>query len=177
MPCYIVQSIIILQCVEQIMRRGFSLVELLIVIVVIGILAVGAYPLIGTDSEADAATRQAELMGLLRLQQLTAMQNTGTDTAYGVTITGAAVNPQPTAGDNSVAATQLGSFTVSQAGVNLGETTLLFDGLGCPYQDDGSGGPTQLCAETSGFEVTIGGVGNRQVCLAPQGYIRPMGCQ
>lgn len=159
------------------MHRGFSLVELLIVIVVIGILAVGVYPLIGTDSEADVATRQAELVSLLRLQQLTAMQNTGTTTPYGVEITATAVVAEPANSDITVVAPQNGSFSIAQAGTNLGQPTLLFDSLGCPYINSGSGSPAQLCAETGGFEITVTGASSRSVCVEPQGYIKIAACQ
>ena len=56
--------------------NGFTLVELLLIIVILGILAVGAAPLLVSDRNVDQLTLREQALTILRQQQLVAMQQT-----------------------------------------------------------------------------------------------------
>ncbi|RUO42838.1 hypothetical protein CWE15_05390 [Aliidiomarina taiwanensis] len=155
---------------------GFTLVELIIVIVVISILAVTAVPrFMANDPSTELATLEARLMGLLRLQQQRAMQD-GASCCYGVTYDANAITLSAPAGVSLTAEADrvipLGdaSLTVTSSivGVNTGFT---FNSKGCP-------GPatTGLCG-VGAVELTFdSGAQSRSVCVQSQGYIRPGAC-
>lgn len=63
-------------------QRGFTLVELVTVIILIGILAVNVLPRFDGTSSYEAHTHRAQLISALRLTQQRAMQQTGDDIEF-----------------------------------------------------------------------------------------------
>ncbi|WP_404401342.1 prepilin-type N-terminal cleavage/methylation domain-containing protein [Idiomarina seosinensis] len=155
-------------------QRAFTLVELIIIIVLLGILAVSAYPLLGDRAGVDVATRQGELMSLLRLQQQRAMQDTASSQLYGVELSANQVVAIPGDADANVEAP--GAITLSLQTTQGSTITepVYFDAMGCPFV--GVGKPAQLCNLNSGLEIVISGAVERRVCLQSQGYIRAGQC-
>lgn len=155
---------------------GFTLVELIIVIVVIGILAVTAVPrFMADDPSTELAALEARLMGLLRLQQQRAMQD-GASCCYGVTYDTSAITLSAPSGVSLTAEADrviaLGSASLSVTSSIMGTATgFTFNSKGCP-------GPatTGLCG-AGAVELTFAsGAESRSVCVQSQGYIRPGAC-
>lgn len=65
--------------------QGFTLVELVTVIILIGILAINVLPKFVGSSNYEAHTQRAQLIAALRLTQQRAMQQTGQDMSSGET--------------------------------------------------------------------------------------------
>ncbi|WP_057832746.1 type II secretion system protein [Colwellia sp. TT2012] len=64
------------------LNRGFTLIELVTVIILIGILAVAVLPKFDGTSSYEAHTHRAQLIAALRLTQQRAMQQTNTTDGY-----------------------------------------------------------------------------------------------
>ncbi|WP_198677903.1 type IV pilin protein [Aliidiomarina shirensis] len=155
---------------------GFTLVELVIIIVVLGILSVTAAPRIFGDRGVEETTLEPRILSMLRLQQQRAMQDT-IRPCYGVTLTAAQLTPKDC--NDSVAAERILSLpnpavlTVVSAlpGANSG---FLFNGLGCPVSN-GHETNAEACGQSS-VELQIDGVENRRICVQSEGYIRSGSC-
>lgn len=155
---------------------GFTLVELIIVIVVIGILAVSVAPrLVGNNAGVEVATVEARLMGLLRLQQQRAMQDTAT-CCYGIIITSTKVAMKAPSGVSLPAETEreitLGAaaLTVSSA-LPEASSEFYFNSKGCPISSNGG-----ACGEYT-IEIALSaGTKSRRVCVQSQGYINAEAC-
>ncbi|PKI13153.1 prepilin-type N-terminal cleavage/methylation domain-containing protein [Colwellia sp. 12G3] len=63
-------------------NKGFSLIELIVVIILIGILAVSVAPKFDGTSSYEAHTHRAQLISALRLTQQRAMQQTNSSDGY-----------------------------------------------------------------------------------------------
>lgn len=158
--------------------NGLTLVELIIVIVLIGILAVTAGPAIFGRSGVDAVLYQDRLVGLLRLQQQRAMQDTTNN--YCVLIQGNRFGIPQICG----AATLPANFNQEFEGINLSEasnnvvvstqpsvSTVYFNGLGC------SGTSAQPSCGSLALQIAISeGSLTRSVCIQSQGFIREGEC-
>ncbi|WP_338021859.1 type II secretion system protein [Aliidiomarina quisquiliarum] len=142
---------------------GFTLIELIIVIVVLGILAVTAVPrFMASDPSTEMATVEARLMGLLRLQQQRAMQDTA-NFGYGVSMGANKVTTLPVEAERDI---NLDAVAVS--GLNTG---LYFNSKGCPVPSGGG-----VCG-VAAREITItAGSLTRNICVQSQGYIRLGSC-
>jgi MSHA pilin protein MshC len=64
------------------LNRGFTLVELVTVIILIGILAIAVLPKFDGTASYEAHSHRAQLISALRLTQQRAMQQTDTDDGY-----------------------------------------------------------------------------------------------
>jgi MSHA pilin protein MshC len=64
------------------LNRGFTLIELITVIILLGILAVAVLPKFDGTASYEAHTHRAQLISALRLTQQRAMQQTDTDDGY-----------------------------------------------------------------------------------------------
>lgn len=158
-------------------QRGFSLVELIAVIVVLGILAVSVGPKLLGREGVDEQAYQARLINLLRLQQQRAMQDPASSNVYCVAIADNRFGVPNDCGSGSLPA----SFAEDHLGLASNEQSSnisvspnavrYFNGLGCPT--------TAVDAEcgTAPLEVVISGSTELRVCAAGQGRIHRGACQ
>lgn len=163
--------------------RGFTIVELIIIIVVVGILAVSAYPLIGGRSGVDVAAYQGQVMSLLRLQQQRAMQDTATADLYSVCVSDEekeiALFKLPPGPDPGALCNIKGELNCDDRGdcvviddgedVTFSGPRINFDTMGCPYV--GTIQPETLCA-AGALTLQIKGATTRQIQINEQGYIQ-----
>lgn len=148
-------------------HKGFTLVELITVIVLLGILAVYAAPRFFTSGDADVVAAQASVAALLRMQQQRAMQDTVNSLAYGVDFAknGNILRVTPIAPDEAHRGEPL-----EFAGLELeGTSEIRFNALGCSSLGCG-GAPLEIRLRGSSV------AGNRFICINQQGYINNNPC-
>jgi len=156
---------------------GFTLIELIIVIVVIGILAVSVVPrFMGNSGATEMATIEARLLGLLRLQQQRSMQDTAS-CCYGVDKDANKVSSVTAPGVGLAAeferdiALDLVSVTFTRMLTSTVMTEFYFNSKGCPVSVGGG-----ICG-ASAIEITLSaGTESRSVCVQAQGYIHLGAC-
>ncbi|MBR9906829.1 MAG: type II secretion system protein [Gammaproteobacteria bacterium] len=157
-------------------QQGFTLVELIIVIVLVGILAVTAGPRIFGSGGVDQVVTERQLISLLRLQQQRAMQDMA-NPCYGISITSAQVSPVECGA--SINAARLIPLP-SANGINVvssisgAATGFYFNALGCPVSTNHAT-VAESCGQSS-VEIQMTGANARQICVQSQGYIRPGAC-
>ncbi|TDP32742.1 MSHA pilin protein MshC [Idiomarina aquatica] len=160
--------------------RGFTIVEFIIIIVVVGILAVSAYPLIGGRSGVDVAAYQGQVMSLLRLQQQRAMQDTAAENLYSVCVTNKEVGlfelepGAPCDIDAAALCEERGDCIAIDTKDSVefsGLSRINFDSMGCPYSD--SSQPETLCAGGP-LTLLIQGDTTRQIQINEQGYTQAL---
>jgi MSHA pilin protein MshC len=127
--------------------QGFTLIELIIILVIIGILAVSASPIFISDSGTKSQTTRLQAMSILRAVQQQAMQDTVND--YSVSVTESTFGNPPYDDDNSLQLSNLDDITFSPADLTIG-----FNALGQPT-DDCVGGCAVIITESSGISRTI----------------------
>lgn len=127
--------------------QGFTLIELIIILVIIGILAVSASPIFISDSGTKSQTARLQAIGILRAVQQQAMQDTVND--YSVSVTETTFGNPPYNSDNNLQLSNLDDITFSPAGITIG-----FNALGQPTLDC-DGGCTVTITENSGISRTI----------------------
>lgn len=157
-------------------QQGFTLVELIIVIVLVGILAVTAGPRIFGSSGVDQVVTERQLLSMLRLQQQQAMQDV-VNRCYGVTLNSTDVVPydcgQPIDNARIVTLPDDNTLSIVSALPNA-STGFRFNALGCPVST-GHATTAENCGQ-SAIELQINGVNARSVCVQSQGYIRVGNC-
>ncbi len=163
--------------------KGFTLVELIIVLVVVGILAVGASPLFIGSGGTESLVLRERALSVLRNVQLNAMQNTQADCYAAVlqdNALGLATTPVCGAGSSTLAATEdSANRMVGFAGKTLTVTDsngapvslpaeIEFGPLGRP--DDTSG---LICIGNQACRLTFteANGANQSVCINREGYI------
>lgn len=148
---------------------GFTLVELIVVILLLGILSAYAASRYSGTSSVAALTTQQEILASLRLTQNRAMQRTGYCNRWLVTANQAGqISPQAVAGSCTTtfaAADNDVSRVETPSGVSLSLST------SGPYLDFDSLGRAAQCT-TSPCTLTISSASDqRQVCINREGYI------
>jgi MSHA pilin protein MshC len=127
--------------------QGFTLIELIIILVIIGILAVSASPIFISDSGMKSQSARLQALSILRAIQQQAMQDTAND--YSVSVTESTLGNSPYNEDNNLQLSNLDDIAFSPAGITIG-----FNALGQPTLDC-EGGCTVTITESSGISRTI----------------------
>lgn len=130
-------------------QNGFTIAELLIVIVLVSIVAVIAVPRFVTSPNLDAQVQQ--LLGDLRYTQMLAIThgqrfrvNFTLPSSYGITDLSGTAIPNPSTGGNTI--TLPADITLSNL-TNLPNNLIAFDEKGIPYSD--SAATTALSANAT----------------------------
>lgn len=145
-------------------QQGFTLIELITILILLGILSVTVVPKFFSASSFAANTVQTQIISQLRLLQLQAMNQRGLCQRFVVT------------NDHFGLATCTGSVPVDRTvskddvAISIGNDTTLdirFDNLGRPHATDGDcfSGATPGCTLTLRLEQTL------SVIIEPEGYI------
>lgn len=151
-------------------RRGFTLIEILCVVVILGIASAVVVPSLGTRSDLIAMSATREIMADLMYAQNKAIvsqsmvyaQFDTTNQRYSLTMTPPSVTPatyvaNPVTGQNYQTPFQTGGFkAVSLQTVSAdGKACLAFDELGQPYAVD-AGGSSALLINAATIPVKCG---------------------
>lgn len=182
------------------MDRGFTLVELVIVVVLLSVLAATVAPRLSDSGGVDETTVQQQAISLLRRMQIQAMQQTNIPAADAAadsllchqlilssTQLGAPTT-NPCALNNITTAISAGSSNNSSLQLELGSSSGITFSL---YNTSASTGGAQLSlpylfkfdsqgrpafvrgAAFTGLRLEIAGVIRYKVCIEPEGYIHP----
>ncbi|WP_417448159.1 prepilin-type N-terminal cleavage/methylation domain-containing protein [Idiomarina abyssalis] len=127
--------------------RGFTLIELIIILVIIGILAVSASPIFISDSGTKSQAARIQAMSILRAVQQQAMHDTVRD--YSVLVTESSLGNPPYNEDNNLQLSNLDGITFSPTDITVG-----FNALGQPTLDCKDGCSITI-TESSGVSRTI----------------------
>lgn len=180
---------------------GYTLLELIIVIIILGVLAVSAYSRFAGKDGVVEYTYQARLISSLRAMQMRAMQDTRDGYCFQVNLSAAAFGPpdftHTAPGNPNLAyklagsaaeiartcSTAIGSLTPDYLRTNgneMAEEGLSLDGIASINHIgfDSLGRPVNnsnpanpVAQCTSGCRIDIKGVTSAGVCIEPQGYI------
>lgn len=156
--------------------QGFTLIELILVIIILGIIAVYASPRIFTGTSTAEAVIDVQVLSLLRLQQQRAMQDV-IQPCYGVRIEGGEIRTRNCNQANrqedsfslpaSVTLTAISGFENAASGFN-------FNSLGCPVSINHEVVNEQCGSGT--VQLTFVGQDTQSVCVQSQGYMRRGEC-
>ncbi|RUO62432.1 hypothetical protein CWI71_03055 [Pseudidiomarina insulisalsae] len=156
--------------------QGFSVIELIIVIILLGILAVTAVPaFLSRDGIAEQRIQQ-ELLSALRLSQERAMQDVN-QRCYGIEFAAMSIRPYEcgTAVPPEQVISVAGDVNVTvNSSVPNASTRWLFNSWGCPVSENHTVN-AEPCGQSS-VEIVITGTTMRYVCVQSQGYIRSGAC-
>jgi MSHA pilin protein MshC len=169
------------------MQRGFTLIELIVVMILIAILSVTALPKFLGKAGTEEITVQDQLIAVLRLMQNRAMQNTDPNACHQVLFTAsqlgpAALNPCSTTSSFSLGQQndadqlllsgsdiRLSLFNASNGGAELSPPLRFrFNSLGKPVEDTNL---SQALFNGNGVRFVIRGVTNAAVCIESEGFI------
>ncbi|WP_417683156.1 prepilin-type N-terminal cleavage/methylation domain-containing protein [Pseudidiomarina aquimaris] len=156
--------------------QGFSVIELIVVIIVLGIIAVTAGPAFMSRDGIAEQRVQTELLSALRLSQERAMQDVK-QRCYGIAIGASALTPyecgQSVAPERVINLASEVNVVVTSALANA-QTRWLFNSWGCPVSENHTSN-AEPCGQSS-VEFAISGVTTRYVCVQSHGYIRSGAC-
>lgn len=148
-------------------QHAFTLIELVLVILLIGVLAVVALPKLLTQSDVSAYTLRDQLLGQLRLVQMQALHQRGV--CHNIHITpntiGIARNDSMTC---SAISRATHTIDASDVQVTIGSNTTLdirFDSQGRPTLIDGTGDCIGGCV------ITLVGTDTTSITIESEGYI------
>ncbi|WP_417687490.1 prepilin-type N-terminal cleavage/methylation domain-containing protein [Pseudidiomarina sp.] len=156
--------------------QGFSVIELIVVIILLGIIAVTAGPAFMSRDGIAEQRVQTELLSLLRLSQERAMQDVK-QRCYGIEISAAALQPyecgQAVAATRSILLAPEVSVSITSTLPNA-QSRWLFNSWGCPVSENHPSA-AEPCGQ-SNVEFSISGATTRYVCVQSHGYIRKGAC-
>jgi MSHA pilin protein MshC len=140
-------------------QTGFSLLELIVVLIIIGVLAVSLLPRFFDATGTSEYVYQDEVANLLRLQQMQAMQCTRCAVSnIAVSATSILAAGASCADDSSQALCPAARDNIR---FSASHSPLGFDSLGRPV---GCGGACQI---------SIQGSNTLRICIESEGYIHP----
>lgn len=153
-------------------QTGFTLVELIVVIILLGILSVYAAPRLFGVSGVAVYSVQDELLSSLRLTQIRAMNRAGQCNRWIMSATRAQqVSLEQDAGD---CASSLPSNTDDASAVAITSeprvTLSISSDTGASYLDFDNMGRADQC-ENNGCTIEITGEDQTRICIETEGYI------
>lgn len=160
--------------------KGYSIIELIVVMVLLGIMAVTAFPKLTGSSDYNSRTTRDQYISQLRLVQLKALNQRGVchnlvfHTVSSVNYFGIPANTSATCGTTTAADTRVevgsSSVTLINGSTNaniLGNPKIVFDSNGVPTAT-GGGDCTGACKFKISANETV------YMCIESQGYIHPV---
>lgn len=149
-------------------HRGFTFIELIIVITIIGILAIGIAPRFFGTSDTQVFDYRDQALALLRRIQIQSMQCTQNATAPSIcpiilNVSANHLGTNATCTDDSTNMCIDGKYAINMAAAY---STLSFDAFGRPV-NCGNNGTSCLIQFNSVINPTPG------ICIEDEGYIRP----
>ncbi|MBU0911594.1 MAG: type II secretion system GspH family protein [Gammaproteobacteria bacterium] len=172
------------------MQCGFTLIELIVVMILIAILSVTALPKFWGKAGTEEITVQDQLIAVLRLMQNRAMQNTDPNACHQVLFTAsqlgaASIHPDIPCSPNSAFSLQqqndadqlrlsdtditLILFNASNGGAVISPPfRFRFNSLGKPVEDTDL---SQALFNGNGVRFVVQGTTNAAVCIESEGYI------
>jgi len=146
-------------------QKAFTLIELVLIILLIGVLAISVFPKLFGQSEVNAFAVRDQLIGQLRLVQLQALNHR--DVCHNLIITPTKFGIIPNTSE-ACGATIDDGIDVNDARITIGSSTTLdirFDDDGRPATINGAGD----CV--GGCEIIITGADTVSIIIESEGYI------
>jgi len=150
-------------------QQAFTLVELIMVILLLGILSVSVVPKMFTQSDVEYITVRDLVVAQLRLAQIKAMNQTTICTR--VKFSSSHVGIEQNVGASC------GSAPDESVGVNLGDVSVTMVGAALPFYItfDGQGrGVLAQTGQCSPCQIEISGSGIENIVIESQGYIHAL---
>lgn len=150
-------------------QNGFTLIELIVVITVIGILAVSVAPKLLTKNEFSSVTLRDQLISELRLAQLRAMNDSSA--CYAVQVSSVDFGIYYTTVTNDICDT---SYTLAndKTAIESGTTVAIGTDFSLQIKFDTSGRPSGgNCISGSSCTLTVTAADTVALCIESEGYI------
>lgn len=151
--------------------RGFTLIELIIILVIIGILAVSASPLFISNSGTQSQTVRLQAMSILRAIQQQAMQDTVQ--TYSILLTENTLGNPPYNNESNLQISNIDgvNFSFSYSDSDVLPATIAFDALGRPVVFNGSGNEVSRCGSDCTLTITESSGTSRTISINKEGFI------